>query len=128
MSWPEATGRSTAPPAPAPSPTVCLTVLVPAAVEDRLTDWLLDQAAGEVEFSVHAVAARGPLVHLAARDERVQGFAQRREFKLILARSRLQPLLPALRQLLMGVDGGYWVLPVEDLAAFDTVPAPLEAR
>jgi hypothetical protein len=96
----------------------CLTVLVPQAVEDRVVDWLLAHASWDIEFSVHHVAARGPLVHLALEEERVQGYADRVELKLILERARLDALLDELTPLLSGVDGGYWVLPVERFAAF----------
>lgn len=101
-----------------PSPQVCLTVLIPAAVEDRAVDWLLSHADWQIEFSVHAVAARGPLVHLALSEERVQGFAHRVELKLIVARAQLDALIQAFETLLVGVDGGYWVLPVERFSAF----------
>jgi hypothetical protein len=64
------------------------------------------------------VAARGPLVHLAVSEERVQGYADRVELKLIIERERLDPLLAEACSLLAGADGGYWVLPVERFAAF----------
>jgi hydrogenase maturation factor len=67
------------------SPRVCLTLLVPRALEDRVVDWLLVHSGSAIEFSVHAVAARGPLVHLAVSEERVQGYADRVELKLIIA-------------------------------------------
>ena len=97
---------------------VCLTVLVPAGAEDRLVDWLMGHADWQIEFSVHAVAARGPLVHLDAGEERVQGFARRVECKLILPRRRVVALVADLEQLLGQVDGGYWVMPVEQFASF----------
>jgi hypothetical protein len=100
------------------SPRVCLTLLVPRALEDRVVDWLLVHSGSAIEFSVHAVAARGPLVHLAVSEERVQGYADRVELKLIIERERLEPLLAEACQLLAGADGGYWVLPVERFAAF----------
>jgi hypothetical protein len=101
-----------------PEPHVCLTALVPAGAEDRLVDWLMGHADWQVEFSVHAVAARGPLVHLDAGEERVQGFARRVECKLILPRRRVAALVTDLEQLLGEVDGGYWVMPVERFASF----------
>jgi hypothetical protein len=105
-------------PALAATPQVCLTLLLPVALEDRAVDWLLAHGERQVEFSVHPVAARGPLVHLALGEERVQGHARRIELKLILGRADLDPLLSELTALLDGVDGGYWVLPVERFAAF----------
>ena len=107
----------------APSPQVCLTVLVPASIEDRVVDWLLTHAEWQIEFSVHSVAARGPLVHLALSEERVRGFAHRVEVKLIVSRRRLDALIEAFDALLVGVAGGYWVLPVERFAAFGQVKA-----
>lgn len=105
------------------SPQVCLTLLLPAALETRLIDWLLSHDDGGIEFSVHRVAARGPLVRLTESDERVHGFATRVEFKLLVRREQLEPLLNGVLPLMHGVDGGYWVLPVETFEHF----APAEA-
>ncbi len=110
-----------------PTPQVCLTLLLPAALESRLVDWLLGHDDGSTEFSVHRVAARGPLVRLTENDERVQGCAARVEFKLLLPRDRLAPLLAGVRPLMRGVDGGYWVLPVESFEHFDTLAAEAAA-
>ncbi len=104
------------------TPEVCLFVLVPTAVEDRLVDWLISHADWQIEFSVHPVAARGPLVHMSASDELVQGFARRVEFKLIVRRERIAALVQAVDALLAGVDGGYWVMPVERFASFRSTP------
>lgn len=103
------------------TPQVCLTALVPAAAEDRMVDWLLTHPDWQIEFSVHTVAARGPLVKLGLSEEQVQGFAHRVELKMIIARSQLDALLAALEPLLAGLDGGYWVLPVERFAAFGKI-------
>ncbi len=110
-----------------PSALVCLTILIPAAVEDRAVDWLLSHADWQIEFSVHPVAARGPLVRLALNEERVRGFAHRVELKLIVARTRLDALVDAFESLLAGVDGGYWVLPVERFCAFGLVAVKTES-
>jgi len=112
-------------PDPCPPPVsalACLTLLLPRALEDRVVDWLLTHTDGQTEFSVHPVAARGPLVRLAADEERVLGFAQRVEVKLITHRPALALLLGPLTQLLQGVEGGYWVLPVERFASFPAAP------
>jgi len=101
------------------TPQVSLTILVPASVEERVVDWLLLHEDWQIEFSVHAVAARGPLVHLARNEEQVQGFARRVELKLIIERTRLDDLITEIQTLLAGVDGGYWVLPVERFATFN---------
>jgi hypothetical protein len=108
------------------SPRVCLTVLVPETLEERVVDWLLTHPDWQVEFSVHRVAARGPLVHLALDDERVQGFAQRVELKLIIERGQLPALLAEVQSLLAGLEGGYWVLPVECFGDFAKAAAPQE--
>lgn len=105
------------------SPRVCLTVLVPETLEERVVDWLLTHPDWQVEFSVHRVAARGPLVRLALNDERVQGFAQRVELKLIIERGQLPALLAEVQDLLAGLEGGYWVLPVESFGEFAKAPA-----
>jgi hypothetical protein len=102
---------------------VSLTVLVPETLEERVVDWLLTHPDWQVEFSVHRVAARGPLVRLALNEERVMGFAQRVELKLIVERGRLAALLAEVKALLAGLEGGYWVLPVEAFGRFDAAPA-----
>lgn len=106
--------------APAGSPLACLTLLVARGAEDRVIDWLLARADANIEFSVHPVAARGPLVRLAQNEERVFGYAQRVELKLITERQRLDDLLVELESLLAGTDGGYWILPVERFGSFAT--------
>lgn len=97
---------------------MCLTVLVPETLEERVVDWLLAHPDWPVEFSIHPVAARGPLVRLAQLDERVQGHARRVELKLIVPAPRLDELVQAVTGLLAGADGGYWVLPVARFASF----------
>lgn len=97
---------------------VCVVLVVPAATEPRLVDWLMEQPGEAIEFAVHRVAARGPLVRLAGIEERVQGFAERVEVKLVLTRARSELLILELRTLLAGIDGGLWVQPVEQLEAF----------
>lgn len=109
------------------SPHVSLTVLVPETMEERVVDWLLTHPDWQIEFSVHRVAARGPLVRLALNDERVQGFAQRVELKLIIERSQLAALLAEVQTLLAGLEGGYWVLPVERFGEFSKISTPVEA-
>lgn len=110
------------------SPLVCLTVLVHDTVEERVVDWLLTHPDWQIEFSVHRVAARGPLVRLALADERVQGYAQRVELKLIIERRHLDALVAEVETLLAGLEGGYWVLPVERFAGFGTAAARREVQ
>lgn len=95
-----------------------VTVLVPASVEDRVVDWLLTDVEWRTEFSVHPVCARGPRVRLALSDERVHGFARWVEVRLIVKRPRLDSLVAALEGVLAGVEGGYWVQPVERFSGF----------
>lgn len=104
---------------PDPTPLACLTVLLPAAAEERMVDWLLTRPGPAVEFSVHGVAARGPLVRLEAGEEQVRGHAQRVEIKLIADRATIEALVGEMRPLMAGTPGGYWVMPVELFAAFD---------
>lgn len=101
------------------TPLACLTVLLPAAAEERMVDWLLSRAGPAIEFSVHSVAARGPLVRLEDGEEQVRGHAHRVEIKLIADRATIDTLVAETCQLMAGTPGGYWVLPVERFAAFD---------
>jgi hypothetical protein len=105
---------------------VCLTVLVPEVQEERVVDWLLTHPDWQIEFSVHRVAARGPLVRLALAEERVLGCARRVELKLIIERLRLDALVAEVEALLAGLEGGWWVLPVEAFAAFGQAARPQE--
>jgi hypothetical protein len=99
---------------------VCLTLLVPQHAENLVVDALMAHDAGQVEFSMHAVHARGPLVRLSGPDDQVRGFARRVEVKLILPQAACDALLPALQAVLAGVDGGYWLTAVQGFAAFDS--------
>ncbi len=96
----------------------CLTVLVPAAFEAHVVDWLIAHPDWPVEFSVHGVAVRGPSVRLTSVEERVSGFARRSEVKLIVDRTRLEALITAVGGLLDGVTSSYWVVPVERCGTF----------
>ena len=97
---------------------VCLTLLIPRQAEDRLIDFLLSHSDAGIEFSMHDVAARGPLVQLDRGEDSVRGFATRVEAKLILAGPACAALIEPLRQLLAGVAGGYWVTPVQSFESF----------
>lgn len=99
-------------------PRVCITLVIPLEREEALVDWLMGQPDEEIEFGLHPIAARGPLVHLQPGEEQVQGFAGRAEVKLVVSRARSARLVAALRALLAGVDGGYWITPVEDFGSF----------
>lgn len=101
---------------------VCLTLLVPTHAQQRVIDFLLTHDAAQVEFSMHVVAARGPLVRMQLDEERVLGFASRTEVKLILPPPVCESLLPPLRTLLAGCDGGFWITPVAHFEAFNGRP------
>lgn len=113
-----------------PLPTVCLTLLVPQHAEERLIDFLLAYTGqgldDDIEFSMHPVVARGPLVQMAAGEEQVRGYARRIEAKLLLPADVLRRLLPSIQDLLAGTDGGYWVTQVMSFGQFGpgvTLPA-----
>ena len=96
-----------------------LTLLVPLHAEERVIDFLLSHDDAGIEFSMHSVAARGPLVRMDRGDERVLGFASRVEVKLILSQPVFNELIAPLNALLSGVDGGYWVTPIARFGPFD---------
>lgn len=101
-----------------PSAMVCLTLLIPAVAEPKITDWLIDHPTWQVELSAHQVSSRGPLVRLSSIEERIEGCALRVELRLIVQRGLLSELLGELLPLMQGLDGGYWVTPLENFAAF----------
>ena len=113
------------------SPRACVTLLVPASIESRVVDWLLagsgTGSGRDIEFSVHQVAAHGPLVNLDSSDEQVLGYSQRIEVKMIVDRLLLNALLVSLDRLLSGVEGGYWVMPVERFVVFGSTSAATSA-
>ncbi|MFM2065332.1 MAG: hypothetical protein RLZZ584_241 [Pseudomonadota bacterium] len=98
--------------------TVCLTLLVPLHAEERLIDFLLAQTDAAIEFSMHSVAARGPLVHMQPGEDQVRGHATRVEAKLILPEPLLAHLMPRLERLLAGSDGGWWITRVGAFGQF----------
>jgi hypothetical protein len=98
--------------------TVCLTLLVPLHAEERLIDFLLAQTDAAIEFSMHTVAARGPLVHMQPGQEQVRGYATRVEAKLMLPERQLPRLLQRVQRLLAGTDGGWWVTRVAAFGQF----------
>jgi len=112
---------------PDPSALACLTLLLPRALEATVLDWLLARPETDLEFGVHEVAAHGPLVPLTDREELVRGCARRIEISLIASRERVLGLVPPLRDLLRGSQGGWWVTPVEGFGNFATSPLPGDA-
>lgn len=100
------------------SPFLCIVLVIPASAEDRVIDWMMEHGGEPIEFALHAVAARGPLVRLQDTEERVRGFASRVEVKLVVERKQSQELISALRSLLSGVHGGLWSYPVEHFEGF----------
>jgi len=103
---------------------VCLTLLVPQHAENLVVDLLMAHDAGQIEFSMHAVDARGPLVRLSSNEDQVRGFARRLEVKLILQQAACDALLPTLQAVLAGVDGGWWLTAVQGFAAFEAAATP----
>lgn len=100
---------------------VCLHLLLPAAAAQRVTDLLLAEGGGPA-FSQHAVAARGPQVHLATAEERVQGHALRQHLSVLLPRPEAERLLAGLRAELADAEGDWWLAPVEAMGRL--APAP----
>jgi hypothetical protein len=92
--------------------------VLPISMKDMVVDWLLGHPSLQVEFSQHAVEARGPLVRLAPGEEEVQGSATRVQIELVVQRALAQTLTDEMEHLFDGADGGYWLTPVERIGAF----------
>lgn len=108
---------------------VCVTLLLPESMQDRIVDWLVDRPQWQVEFGTRSVAMRGGRTQLARDQEKVAGYALRTEFTMVLARELLGPLLAELEPLLDGVDGHYTVQPLERFASFGRrAPKAVEVR
>ena len=90
---------------------LCLTLLCPPAVEEKLLDLLL--LSRTVTFSTSSAAAAHGLAHEDLdQTEQVLGRARATEIQVIVAASDKAALLEALRQQFAGAGLRYWVTTV----------------
>ncbi|WP_310451465.1 DUF3240 family protein [Sulfuritalea sp.] len=90
---------------------LCLTLLCPPAVEEKLLDLLL-MLPNTTVFTSTATAAHGLAHENLDQMEQVLGRARATEVQVILAAADKAALLEAMRQQFAGAGLRYWVTPV----------------
>ena len=90
---------------------LCLTLLCPPAIEEKLLDTLLMLSAGLV-FTSTATAAHGLAIGGLSQAEQVMGRADATAVQVIFAAADKDQLLGQLRRQLAGAGLRYWVTPV----------------
>lgn len=90
---------------------VCLTLLCPPEVGEKLLDLLLLQPNARV-FSSSARAAHGVAQEYLDAREQVLGWARTVEVRALIEEEDVAPLLATLRAQFAGVGIRYWTMPV----------------
>ena len=89
-------------------PDLCLTLLCPPAIEEKLLDLLLMLPSTTV-FTSTATAAHGLVAGNLSQTEQVMGRAHATEIKVLFAAADKAALLDAIRRELAGAGVRYWV-------------------
>ena len=92
-------------------PDVCLTLLCPPAVEEKLLDTLLMLSKALV-FTSTPTAAHGLAMGGLSQAEQVMGRAEATQVQVILCVKDTDQLLAELRKQLAGAGLRYWLTPV----------------
>ena len=90
---------------------LCLTLLCPPAIEEKLLDLLLLSSNATV-FTSAPIAAHGLAVAKLSQTEQVQGRARATEVQVIFAAADKTTLLEHIRQQFAGTGLRYWVTTV----------------
>lgn len=92
---------------------LCLTLVCPPAVEEKLLDLLL--MSPDVTFFTSTVTAAHGMAHENMdQTEQVLGRANATEIQILLAAANKNPLLDAIRRDLAGAGLRYWVTTVAE--------------
>ena len=92
---------------------LCLTLLCPPAIEEKLLDVLLMSPNSKV-FTSSPIAAHGLPIGNLNETEQVMGRAHATEIKVIVAGSETTTLLDHIRQNFAGAGLRYWVTTVAE--------------
>lgn len=92
-------------------PELCLTLLCPPAIEEKLLDLLL-MLPNTTVFTSTPTAAHGLVVWNLSQSEQVAGRARAIEIKVLLAEADKTVLLDAIRRQFAGSGLRYWVTTV----------------
>ena len=87
---------------------LCLTLLCPPAIEEKLLDLLL-MLPGTTVFTSTSTAAHGRVTGNLSQTEQVMGRAHATEVQVIFAAADKAALLDAIRRQLAGAGLRYWV-------------------
>lgn len=93
-------------------PDALLTLVLPAALEDDVLDWLQGQTELVSGFSLLHGQGLGPHTTLTTSLERVQGRARRTLVQLALEQGSAQALVARLRQAWPLAEITYWISPL----------------
>lgn len=96
----------------------CLTLIVPQALEEQVTDLLLMQDSAVQHFITSPAEAHGADIVYAGAAEHVRARALRVQMQIILPDARAHTLLAALRQALPRARIKYWLTPVSESGDF----------
>ncbi len=96
---------------------ICVTLLCPPAIEEKLLDLLLMSSATMV-FTSTSTAAHGLAHEHLNQMEQVLGRAQAVQVQVVVAAGHRAPMLDALRRQFANTGLRYWVTPVLDAGEF----------
>jgi len=91
---------------------LCLTLLCPPAIEEKLLDLLLASSEIDAFFTSNKTAIHGLAQQRLSQSEQVLGRAQATEIKIFLSDANQLPLLATIRQHFAGSGVHYWLTPV----------------
>ena len=97
---------------------LCLTLLCPPAVEEKLLDLLLLSPHVSV-FTSAATAAHGLAANGLSQTEQVLGRSFTTQVQVIIGSTEKDALLAAIQAQLAGAGGRYWDTPVVEAGDFD---------
>ena len=92
---------------------VCLTILCPPAVEEKLLDLLL-LSPNTAVFTSTPTAAHGQALGSLDQTEQVLGHAVATQVQLVIPDADRQPLLENLRAKFAGAGLRYWIAPLSE--------------
>lgn len=95
---------------------LCLTLLCPPALEEKLLDLLLMSPEATV-FTSAPVAAHGLTFGRLSAAEQVLGRAQAIQVQVLLAAAHKDALLAAMQAQFSGTGLRYWLVPVSEVGA-----------
>ncbi len=90
----------------------CLTLVLPAALEEDMVDHMLAHPQWVTGFSIVRVDGAGRNVRLAGAAELVRGRSARVQLQVVLAREHADALVASLRAAFPLPDVVFWITPV----------------